>query len=84
MTIQRHAFTRPSEEEIERLLYHMPAAVSWTENTWAANFGRSIIRQANRRRWAPSPKQLNIMRTMVSDLFSRGVKEEGELQVIED
>lgn len=70
--------------ETERLLHHMPAVAASAENAWAANFARSIIRQAKRRRWRPSEKQLNIMRSLVSDLFAYGVKEEGELQVIED
>lgn len=82
MTYQRHAFA--SAEEIERLLHHMPAVAGKAENEWSANFARSIIRQARRRRWQPSEKQLNIMRSLVSDLFAHGVKEESDLQVIED
>ena len=81
MTYQRHAFA--NAEETERLLHHMPAVASNAENEWAVNFARSIIRQARRRRWRPSEKQLNIMRSLVSDLFA-GVQPGEDLQVIED
>ena len=70
--------------ETERLLHHMPAVASNAENEWAASFARSIIRQAKRRRWRPTEKQLHVMRSLVSELFAHGVNTGGDLQVIED
>lgn len=58
--------TRP----VEVLLHHMPGVVAQAENEWAANFARSIIRQARRPSWRPSPKQEAIMQRLVSELFT--------------
>lgn len=68
MTYQAH-ITAP--DEIERLLHHMPSVARLAENEWASGFARSIIGQSRRKRgWSPSPKQLSVMRALVSDLFA--------------
>ena len=80
MSYQR-AFTSP--DELERLLHHMPTVARGATNTWASGFAWSIVRQGKRPGWRPSPKQLSIMRRLVSDLFAN-TDEEGELILIEE
>ena len=81
------SYNRPdflTSEELERLIHHMPAVASRASSDWAANFAKSIMRQSRRKGWSPSPKQLSIMRELVSDLFRGDGNEEGDdLQVIE-
>ena len=81
------SYNRPdflTSEELERLIYHMPTVARRTSNKWASGFAKSIVRQSRRKGWSPSPKQLSIMRELVSDLFRGDGNEEGdELQVIE-
>lgn len=81
MTYHCHSF---ASDDIERLLHHMPTVAAHAENEWAAGFARSICRQSRRRGWKPSPKQLPLMRRLVSDLFAHAGNEEGDFDVIED
>jgi len=74
--------TPVTSAEIERLLWHMPTVATRASNAWARDFALSIKRQANRKGWKPSPKQLAMMRSMVSELFTHE-QEESELQLIE-
>jgi len=69
----------------DELLHHMPTVARSAENNWAANFARSILRQSRRRGWKPSPKQSDIMRALVSDLFAYGpdTDQGGDIQLIE-
>lgn len=64
---------------VEVLLHHMPAVAEKAENDWAANFARSVIRQARRSTWRPSPKQVGIMNRLVTELFQKD-----DATVIED
>jgi hypothetical protein len=77
---------RPTNAEIERLLHHMPAVARNAENTWAQGFALSVSRQSRRRNWKPSPKQLSIMRGLVTDLFTHApaTDQGGDIQLIED
>ncbi|WP_288943719.1 hypothetical protein [uncultured Roseovarius sp.] len=84
MTYTRHTFRQISISELERLLHHMPAVAVHAENEWAQRFAQSIIRQSKRRRWQPSQKQLNVMRSLVSDLFAHGDNSGGDIELIED
>ena len=81
-----HACTiKPVPDEIERLLHHMPAVADLAENDWAAMFAKSVTRQSYRKNWAPSPKQLGLMRKLVADLFAYGpdTDQGGDIQLIE-
>ncbi|WP_424987997.1 hypothetical protein [Microbulbifer sp. S227A] len=81
MTYQPRTIAK--SDEIERLLHYMPTVARLAENDWAANFARSILCQCNRRGWRPSPKQLSVMRSLVSDLFAHGGDEGGDFDLIE-
>ena len=72
-----------SSSEIDRLVYHMPTVAQMAENDWAKGFAQSISRQSRRRNWRPSPKQVSVMRGLVSDLFTQASNEEGDISVIE-
>lgn len=69
--------------EIERLLHHLPTVAQSAENDWAEGFAKSITRQARRKGWKPSQKQLSIMRRLVADLFAHGSNVGGDFEVIE-
>ncbi|WP_138058734.1 hypothetical protein [Sulfitobacter pontiacus] len=69
--------------EIERLLHHMPSVAIHAKNPWIKSFAQSVTKQARRKGWQPSPKQLSIMRGLVSDLFAYGCDEGGDIQLIE-
>jgi len=69
--------------DIERLLHHMPTVAIYAENTWAKGFAQSIVRQARRKGWSPSPKQFSVMKRLVQDLFAYGGDTEGDIDVIE-
>lgn len=72
-----------SGAEVERLLHHMPSVAIHATNTWAKGFAQSVVKQARRKNWTPSPKQLSIMRGLVSDLFAYGRDDEEEFNPIE-
>ncbi|SDL72316.1 hypothetical protein [Aliiruegeria lutimaris] len=71
-----HAHLYPTPSELERLIWHMPKCAEGADNDWSKNFAMSIVRQSFRKNWKPSPKQVNIMRRMVSDLFVNAGQEE--------
>ncbi|SDY18407.1 hypothetical protein [Citreimonas salinaria] len=71
------------QEELERLVFHMPVVAESASTGWAKSFALSIVRQSRRRGWRPSPKQLHIMRDLVSDLFAYGADHGEDLSVIE-
>ncbi|MGR3478031.1 MAG: hypothetical protein ACU0EX_10895 [Sulfitobacter sp.] len=69
-----------SPAEVERLLFYMPNVAEAATTDWARGFAQSVTKQARRKGWKPSDKQLNIMREMVSDLFAnRAVDTDGEV-----
>jgi hypothetical protein len=69
--------------EIERLLHHMPVVAQMAENTWAKGFAQSVTKQARRKNWKPSLKQLSVMRGMVSDLFTHASDDAEDFNPIE-
>ncbi|WP_127113045.1 hypothetical protein [Shimia sediminis] len=77
------AFQSATPSEIERLVYYMPSIAERAGNDWSRNFAHSIIKQCHRRNWRPSPKQLSVMRGLVTDLFTHGGNEGGEFSVLE-
>jgi hypothetical protein len=70
-------------DEIERLLHHMPTVAQMAENTWAKGFAQSVTKQARRKNWHPSPKQLSVMRGLVTDLFTRASDDVEDFDPIE-
>ncbi|WIY23700.1 hypothetical protein [Parasedimentitalea psychrophila] len=54
---------------LEELLFHM-RTMARSSNEWEAKFARSILRQAKQSAWSPSDKQQQIMRRMVSEMFT--------------
>lgn len=72
-----------AQDELERLLHYMPVIAEKSERQWPRDFAHSMMLKSKRRSWNPSPKQLSMMRRLVSDLFAHGY-EGGELDVIED
>ncbi|WP_138468245.1 hypothetical protein [Poseidonocella sp. HB161398] len=58
-----------TEMEIERLLWSWPRVIERAESGWERDFAKSIYQQARRPKWMPSPKQANLMRSMVAGLY---------------
>jgi len=54
---------------LDELLYHMKTLARRPGTAWETNFARSMLRSAKRVSWAPSPKQLQIMQRMVSEMY---------------
>ena len=67
--------TRPVD-----LILHYLRGVTSSDVEWEANFARSVIRQAKRPTWKPSPKQLAVMERLVGEMFN----ETGQLEVLEE
>ena len=74
---------RPSE--VERLLFHWPVVMHRATTDFTRGFSASIAKASRRRGWTPSPKQLPIMRELVSDLFAYapGQDQEDDFALIE-
>ena len=81
--MSNHSPNIASLTEIDRLLHHMPSVAAYGENEWAAGFAHSVLGQSRRKSWQPSPKQLSVMRRLVSDLFAHASDEDGEIHLIE-
>lgn len=82
----RHDFQlTATPDEIERLLHHMPTVARLAESDWAEGFAKSMVKQSYRKGWKPSPKQLSVMRGLVSDLFTHAPDPDqgGDIQLIE-
>ena len=65
----KHACFPPTERTADECLFHWNLVIKAATDTWAKNFAQSIAKQSRRRGWKPTPKQLNLMRSMVSALF---------------
>ena len=68
---------------IEELLFHMPTVAKTASSDWAKGFALSVVQQSRRRGWKPSDKQVAIMRTMVSELFTVRRSDDDDLSLIE-
>ena len=68
---------------VEELIFHMPAVEREAENTWARGFAASIRRQSRHRKWRPSPKQIGMMRRLVSEMFTQRA-EPNDIIIMED
>lgn len=71
---------------LEELLFHWRAVIGAAPKGFARNFALSIQKARGRANWQPSAKQLSLMQSMVSDLFTHGgtTDDEEELELIED
>jgi hypothetical protein len=63
---------------VEVLVHHRRGFAD-SHNVWEAQFAKSILRNAKRRNWKPTPKQTAIMDRLVGGLFN-----ENDISVIED
>lgn len=59
------------DPEIDRLLFRWGEVIRGAEG-WARGFALSIQRARQKHGWTPSPKQLALMRRMVSELPKAG------------
>ncbi|MGF6859662.1 hypothetical protein ABIE69_000209 [Rhodobacteraceae bacterium MBR-64] len=66
----KHVTFPTAPRNVDELLFHWPAVIRLAETDFAKCFALSIAKQSRRRGWKPSPKQLGIMRAMVSELFA--------------
>jgi len=62
-------------EELERLLFHMPACAQQARTEWLRRFASDMARRARWRNWKPSNRQIEVMRGMVADLFQHSTGE---------
>jgi hypothetical protein len=68
------------ERNADDCLFHWNLVIKAATDEWAKNFAKSIANQSRRRGWKPTPKQLALMRSMVSALFTHG---DDDLSLIE-
>lgn len=71
--------THPRERSVEECLHWWRAVIGAARDDWAKAFALSVSKQSRRPGWAPSPKQLGIMRRMVGELFAGGAEDEIDL-----
>jgi hypothetical protein len=79
--------TQIRPRSLDELMFHWPTVIRRAETDWARTFARSVAVQSRRRNWQPSPKQRQIMISMVSDLFSASAYRDSDsdnLTVIDD
>lgn len=75
----KHAtFDLPRERSADECLYWFPTIAKTATNEWAQNFAHSVMAQSRRRGWKPTPKQLTMMRRMVSELFTTMRDDDGD------
>jgi hypothetical protein len=80
----KHApFPPLAPRNIEELLFHMPTVAKTASTEWAKGFALSVVQQSRRRGWRPSDKQVAMMRTMVSELFTVRRSDDDDLSLIE-
>ncbi|MEM9496579.1 MAG: hypothetical protein AAGA28_01565 [Pseudomonadota bacterium] len=69
-----------TDRNVEELLFHMPVVFHRARNIWVRNFASSVLKQSRRKTWRASPKQVAMMRQLVSELFI----EAGDVDGVED
>lgn len=82
MTYQ-HRKPFQADDEVDRLIYHMPTVARLATDEWSKNFAKSVIGQSRRRGWTPSTKQLSVMHGLVNDLFAPDSDDGGDFDLIE-
>jgi len=71
------------ELSVDELVFHMPTVARMAGTDWAKGFALSVVAQSRRRNWKPTPKQLGMMRRMVSELFTALRDDDDDLFLIE-
>ena len=71
-----------TERCLDHLIDLMPTVRREAQNEWAKSFAGSIMRQAKRPSWRPSPKQEAIMHRLADDLFTEA--DAGDVELIEE
>ena len=59
-----------NDRTLDELLHHWRLVIGKAPKGWARDFALSIQKARKRPAWEPSPKQLSLMRRMVSELFT--------------
>jgi len=77
------AFAPLPPRNLEKLLFHMPTVARTVGSARDKGFALSIMRQAHKRDWRPTDKQLALMRKLVSELFTVDPRDDVELSLIE-
>ncbi|WP_299129586.1 hypothetical protein [uncultured Amaricoccus sp.] len=78
--MKRETFPEIGERSVDECLHWLPTIARAAKNDWARDFARSIRAQSRRKGWNPTPKQLALMRRLVSELFAQ----DDDLILIED
>ena len=65
---------------IDRLLWSWSTVCRMAKDPWARGFALSIQRRARNPNWRPTPKQLSMMRRLVSEIYQHAPD---DLQLIE-
>jgi hypothetical protein len=68
-----------SQRPTEVLLHHTKITAA-SGSPWEAEFARSVLKQARKPSWRPSPEQRAVMERLVSEALN----ESDELEVIEE
>ena len=71
------------KEDLEELLFWWPSITRKATEEWAKGFCQSVAKQSKRHNWAPSEKQLALMRRMHSDHFTAHACGDDDLTLIE-
>ena len=67
---------------LDHLLYRWPDVYRTATDPWAKGFAGSVLRQARRPDWRPTPRQEAVMQRMVSELFTTPVHRGADEDVI--
>ena len=73
--------TQEVERPLEALLFWLPSLLKREPTPFVRGFVLSILARSKRRGWAPSDKQLALMRRLVSDMFDAA--DGGDFDVID-
>lgn len=67
--VARQAEPGDRPHTVEELLYWLPSALRRDLTTFDRSFVLSVLARSKRRGWAPSDKQLSIMRRIVAEML---------------
>ena len=60
---------RRAEDDLERLVFHMPAAAQLARTQWQRDFAAGLAAKAKRRGWRPTARQKATMESIVGEMF---------------
>lgn len=70
-------------DDLARVLFHL-GTIARIGSDWERGFARSILRQSRNPGWRPSARQLETMRGLVDQMFSRREPGADDFDVIEE